>query len=334
VVSLASSLHRSKPLYEQTYLALRTAILSGEIVVGERLIETQLAERFQVSRTPVREAIRRLQQESLVTFDPEGGLCVVELSLNDAIKLYECRIALEQLAVAGACQYATPEQLKDIEMSLLEAETLESQGKLALDSAQLLELNCRFHRLIAQYSGNPWLVSILDQISNQITLLRIQTLRGQAEVHDIHAEHRYIYNAIVQGQIEDAVQQVTHHLLTSQQRIVQLFQQSNPMPEVHPEAMHHQSMKCPECKSTDVSKNGRRQGKQNYICKQCGRQFLDTYASVGYPIEVKQKCLKLYLKGISFREIERRTGVNHNTVIRWVNQAELDTAKTTRSSAS
>lgn len=81
-------------------------------------------------------------------------------------------------------------------------------------------------------------------------------------------------------------------------------------------------MECPECGLNEVSKNGRRKGKQNYLCRHCGRQFLQTYDVKGYPLEIKKHCLTLYCNGMGFRGIERATGVCHNTVINWVKQAQ------------
>lgn len=82
--------------------------------------------------------------------------------------------------------------------------------------------------------------------------------------------------------------------------------------------LHNKVMKCVNCGSDRVAKNGHRHGKQRYICRACGKQFAARYSVRGYPPEVKQKCLALHQQGISFREIERQTGVSHNTVINWV----------------
>jgi AcrR family transcriptional regulator len=87
--------------------------------------------------------------------------------------------------------------------------------------------------------------------------------------------------------------------------------------------LHSQKMICPDCQSDRVAKNGRQQGKQRYVCKGCGRQFADQYISRGYPLEIRQKCLDLHQAGVSFREIERSTGVSHNTVINWVKSLNL-----------
>jgi len=80
-------------------------------------------------------------------------------------------------------------------------------------------------------------------------------------------------------------------------------------------------MECPECKSTQINKNGRKRGKQNYICVECQRQFLDDYQiQRGYSDEFKHECLTLYVNGMGFRAIARAKGINHATVINWVKQ--------------
>lgn len=80
-------------------------------------------------------------------------------------------------------------------------------------------------------------------------------------------------------------------------------------------------MHCAYCKSTDIRKNGKRRGKQNHICVDCGRQFIDTYSPPkGYSNEIKQECLSAYVNGAGFRAIERQKGVHHTTIINWVKQ--------------
>lgn len=80
-------------------------------------------------------------------------------------------------------------------------------------------------------------------------------------------------------------------------------------------------MQCPECQSSHIRKNGKRRGKQNYICVDCSRQFIDRYSPPqGYRDEIKRHCLRMYVNGMGFRGIERVTGVHHTTVISWVKQ--------------
>jgi AcrR family transcriptional regulator/transposase-like protein len=80
---------------------------------------------------------------------------------------------------------------------------------------------------------------------------------------------------------------------------------------------HSKVMICESCGSDQIAKNGHRHDKQRYICRACGKQFAGEYSVRGYPPETKQECLALHQQGMSFREIERQTGVSHNTVINW-----------------
>ena len=85
-------------------------------------------------------------------------------------------------------------------------------------------------------------------------------------------------------------------------------------------AFNKTKMNCPNCSSNNIRENGHRRGKQNYQCKDCGRQFIDVYSHKGYPKEFKEECLTMYVNGNGFRAIERIKKVNHNTVIRWVRE--------------
>lgn len=221
----ATSLQRGQSLHEQTYQALRTAILSGELAAGDRLIETQLAESLQVSRTPVREAIRQLQRENLVTSDANGALRVALLSVADAIHLYDCRIALEQVSVAEACQQASSAHLKKIEQVVKQAEKKGGQPSHPLTHFQFLHMDYAFHRLLAEGSGNPWLVSLLDQVFDQMALLRIRTLQHNPGVLEIRGEHRRIYEAIAARDVAAAIQTIRGHLTASKERVVKEVQQ-------------------------------------------------------------------------------------------------------------
>jgi transposase-like protein len=90
---------------------------------------------------------------------------------------------------------------------------------------------------------------------------------------------------------------------------------------------HSKVMICVKCGSDRVAKNGHRHDKQRYVCKDCGKQFAEEYSARGYPPQIKQRCLTLHQQGMSFREIERQTGVSHNTVINWVRQSSINLGK-------
>jgi DNA-binding GntR family transcriptional regulator len=219
------SIQRGQPLQAQAYQALRHAILSGDLSSDERLIETQLAAKLQVSRTPIREALRLLQHENLVTVDSSGGLYVVSLSQADAEQLYDCRIALEQQSTAEACKNATDDQIQKIDLILVQSKNLIESKPTQLTTFQMLNLDYQFHRLIAQSSGNLWLASLLDQVFDKMQLLRIQTIKHNPKVLEICVEHRQIYDAIVARNPKTAVRAIQAHLLASKRRVMQEIQQ-------------------------------------------------------------------------------------------------------------
>jgi DNA-binding GntR family transcriptional regulator len=217
-------LKRSPSLQEQSYQALRTAILSGELVPGQRLVETQLAQKLQVSRTPIREALRQLQQGDLVV-DDQGVMKVATFTSEDAKKLYECRLALENVSVEEACQKISDRQLTQIDRLIQKAEKLLNAKPTKLTNFQLLDLDYQFHRTIAQGSNNEWLVALLDQLFDKMILLRIQTLLSNPTVLEVRWEHRQIYDAIAQRNSKKAMRAIQEHLVASQTRVVRELEQ-------------------------------------------------------------------------------------------------------------
>lgn len=217
-------------LFSKIYLALRQEILSGQLLPGENLIEQGLADRFAVSRTPIREAIRRLQQEGLIESDPRGGIRVAVITVADAIHLYDCRLGLEQVAVVGACENATPHQLEALQSCVSQAQltapktipqgtaetTTELTGRLLIDR--------NFHQLIADSSGNPWLTKLLGQVLNKMSLLGSTVTHRNPLVLEIWAEHERIVTAIMARDPQAAAIAMRAHLVASKTRVVQELQ--------------------------------------------------------------------------------------------------------------
>jgi DNA-binding GntR family transcriptional regulator len=214
------AIQRSKSLREQVYQALRKIILKGDLASGDKIVETKLAKQLNVSRTPIREAIGQLQREKLIVASPQGGLKVATLSIEDAIQLYDCRIALEQVAIANACKFADSQQLQQLEKYVLTAEQIVQSDSVSFDSYQLLELDYQFHRLIADSSQNQWLSALLEQVFDKMALLRIQTTKHNPQVLEIRLEHRQIYQAIAQRNPDLAQKTIREHLTASKTRVV------------------------------------------------------------------------------------------------------------------
>ncbi len=227
-MTLSNPLPRRASLHEQTYQTLRTSILSGELAPDERLVETQLAKQLEVSRTPIREALRQLQREGLVTMDTSGGLRVISVSVADAVHLYDCRMALEQAAVREACLHASDRTLEDLQQSIAQAERAVQRAASTLNTFEMLNLDYQFHRQIAESTGNPWLTDLLDRVFDKMMLLRVQTTRHNPKVLDICSEHRQICAAIASREPDTAIAAIETHLNASKTRVVQALKALQP----------------------------------------------------------------------------------------------------------
>ncbi|WP_377481040.1 MAG: FCD domain-containing protein [Microcoleus anatoxicus] len=120
------------------------------------------------------------------------------ISIADAADLYDCRIALEQLSAAGASQNATEAQLKQLESIVSQAENNTQVRSGELTNYQLLYADYQFHRLLAQCSGNSWLVTLLDQVFDKMILVRLRTMQYNPGVLEIRTEHRHIFQAVIE----------------------------------------------------------------------------------------------------------------------------------------
>ena len=127
--------------------------------------------------------------------------------------------------MTGACLQMSAEQMLLLEANVLEAEQIMRNPPAKLNVMQLLDLDYGFHRLIAEGSGNRWLVTLLDQVFDKMMLLRMQTTRQNPEVLEIRIEHGQIYQAIAHRQTEAALVALQEHLLASKERVVGELQQ-------------------------------------------------------------------------------------------------------------
>lgn len=191
--------------YDQLY----TAIEQGTILPGGRLLETELAQRLNVSRTPIREAIRRLEADGIVEHKPRVGAVVRSLSQQEIVELYEMRIVLEATAARMATQH-----ISDAEMDTLV--TLNTQiENCSGDDIQVARLNRRFHQCIVNASRNRFLAHSYRGLSNALILLGKTTLESDQRVHTVAQQHSAIIQAMQSGQGEDAARAMSDHMHTS-----------------------------------------------------------------------------------------------------------------------
>ena len=182
-----------QPLREVVFENIRSAIQSGELRPGERLMEVQLAESLGVSRTPVREAIRKLEKAGLVTITPRRGVYVAEISLEDTENILEIRACLEGKAAELAAIRMTADQKQALENCL---EAFVSHMK-ANRMKEALREDLHFHLIIRQASKNQQLIQILEDLSEQVNRFRMVYLKDAAEAPSLPEEHAKLLQALL-----------------------------------------------------------------------------------------------------------------------------------------
>ena len=193
------------------YLPLRDAILKGKIEPGERLMELHLAKKLGVSRTPIREAIRMLEQEGLAVTVPRKGAQVAKMSEKDLKDVLEIRDALDELAVKSACGKMTEENFEALAAAVADFETA-IKGK---DVRAIVEADEAFHNVIYQAADNPRLMTIVLNLKEQMYPYRYEYIKDNADYDTLLKEHQAIMDGL-KRQDEAFVRDVMHTHLQNQ----------------------------------------------------------------------------------------------------------------------
>ena len=181
------------PLRDVVFNTLRQAILKGELKPGERLMEIQLANKLGVSRTPVREAIRKLELEGLVLMIPRKGAEVAEITRQDMEDVLEVRTALEELAVKDACDHITDAQLSELKKASNEFKKALLEGK---DLVTCADADLHFHDVILSATNNRRLIQMLNNLSEQMYRYRMEYLKDERTHKTLIEEHDAIRRAL------------------------------------------------------------------------------------------------------------------------------------------
>ena len=203
------------PLRDVVFNTLRKAILRGELKPGERLMEIALANRLGVSRTPVREAIRMLEQEGLVIMIPRKGAQVAQITMKDLNDVLEVRLGLEELAMQFACKRITQEEIGEMKQALEEIERLQE----AEDVTALAEADVAFHDIIYKATDNKRLNQIINNVREQMYRYRVEYLKDSRTRGTLLKEHREIYEAVAGRDEERAKACIRYHIMNQQQSI-------------------------------------------------------------------------------------------------------------------
>ncbi len=183
------------PIRDVVYESLRQAILDGSIAPGERLVESDLAETLNVSRMPIREAIRKLETEGLVEHQPRKGAIVKAFSEEDILEIYSIREAMEALSAVQAVRRATPEEIKALEAAMDEIDRLCEMGEKA-SAAEIFEANRVFSEGVIEACHMPRLVQFINTYKEYLERFRRVTLARPERREVVRREHRAILEAI------------------------------------------------------------------------------------------------------------------------------------------
>ena len=196
------------PLRDVVFQTLRQAILRGELEPGERLMEIHLANRLGVSRTPIREAIRKLELEGLVVMIPRRGAIVASITEKDLKDVLEVRRTLEIMAGEIACERITPELLEQLKNTGHEFMVRKDTN----DFTSLAEVGVKFHDIIYAATGNQRLISILNNLREQMYRYRLEYLKDTGSHERLNSEHYEIYEGIRNGDKETVKAAIGRHI--------------------------------------------------------------------------------------------------------------------------
>lgn len=192
VIKLKLKMAQSQTLQNQVYEYLHERIVSGNILPGQRIVEEKISQETGVSRSPIREAIRRLNSDGLVSVSPRGGVKVYRPTFSDFKYLFECRLSLEPTAAYYAA-LRMGEKQRD-HLSNVVAEMNLVVGKKDLE--KLKSLSTQFHLLIVEGSGNPYLMKMMNQFYSLITFYRNAVLNIPLRLEEGAEEHQAVWQAI------------------------------------------------------------------------------------------------------------------------------------------
>ncbi len=201
-------------LTDEIVAIMRQRILKGEYRIGEKIKEKQILEEFQVSRTPIREAFKILEEEGLLEYKKNRGCFARGFTKRDVDDVYAVRKALETLAIEWACHRITPEHIEALkdQCDMMEFYASRQDGK------HVMELNSEFHDIIYDAAGSRFMAQVLRSYKGYIDQARKDILSEKVYMADILKEHRRILKALKEGDVEEAKKATEEHIDLSRKR--------------------------------------------------------------------------------------------------------------------
>lgn len=215
------NLDNYKPLRDVVFENIRTAIIDGSLKPGERLMEIQLSEQLGVSRTPVREAIRKLELEGFVIMLPRKGAFVANMSKKDLIDIFELRLGLEGLAAYYSTERISSDGIKKLEKICDEL----SEAVNKNDVKMMLKKDEEFHNCIFESTGNKRLINSINSVWENIYRFRLKYMSDFSSAINIVDEHKKIIEAIKKGKADLAEKLAKEHIEKAEQFMIEKLMQ-------------------------------------------------------------------------------------------------------------
>lgn len=211
------------PLRDVVFNTLRKAILTGELKPGERLMEIHLAGQLGVSRTPIREAIRKLELEGLVTMIPRRGAEVAQITEKSLKDVLEVRRALDALCAELACDRITREEKARLKEACDEFE----KATKTKDATTIAAADVKLHDIIVEATGNRRLVQLINNLSEQMYRYRFEYIKEEDQHNNLVEEHRMIYESIINNDKEKAAKAAKEHIDNQEKSIIRQIRMEN-----------------------------------------------------------------------------------------------------------
>ena len=193
---------------------VRERILKGEYQIGEKIKESSIAQELNVSRTPIREAFKMLEEEGLLDYLPNRGCYAKGFTKRDVSDIYTVREALEEIAMTWACERITDEEIDKLEE---QCELMDFYTKKR-DVQKILTMNSSFHDIIYNSTGSRFLAQVLRSYKGYLDKTRKSVFYREEFLDSIQEEHKAIFEAVKSRDEEQAVIAIKKHLASSKER--------------------------------------------------------------------------------------------------------------------
>ena len=212
----------SKPIREASYETLKHAIVTGEIPAGSRIVETEYAERMHISRTPLREALRKLERDGLVEYVLRRGVIVRAFTIADVEEIYTIRNALEMLTLPAIIQNATEEDIRHMSALLAEMDPFDETGDIPALSPRARA----FHSYLTRISKMNRILRVIEGQDEYITRFSAVSIAKENRRHAAHQEHHRLVDYVESRDLESFERLMRKHIERSKQTCLMALEES------------------------------------------------------------------------------------------------------------